>query len=66
MLIYTILLLLCILAMEVLAGRTLRALDQSYFHRRMAERALINTIELIYLLGYAPLDYPIDGEEKSH
>ena len=49
MLIYVIIFLLCALAMGVLAGRTLRALEQSYLYRNRAERVLVDAIELTYL-----------------
>ena len=49
MLIYVIIFLLCALAMGVLAGHTLRALEQSYLYRNRAERVLVDAIELMYL-----------------
>ena len=49
MLIYVIIFLLCALSVGVLAGRTLRALEQSYLYRNRAERVLVDVIELTYL-----------------
>ena len=49
MLIYVIIFLLCALAVGVLAGRTLRTLEQSYLYRNRAERVLVDAIELTYL-----------------
>nr|DAS49406.1 MAG TPA: hypothetical protein [Caudoviricetes sp.] len=49
MLIYVIIFLLCALSVGVLAGRTLRAPEQSYLYRNRAERVLVDAIELTYL-----------------